>query len=48
MTTLIIKREILESWKSLKTIIHCRSKMVAMILKFYWKRKGFEVEELEE
>lgn len=48
MTTLIIKKEILENWESLKAIIHCKTKIVERILKFYWKRKGYEVEELEE
>lgn len=48
MTTLIIKKEICENITSHKGFKVCKFKLTAKILKFYWKRKGYEIEELEE
>ncbi len=48
MIILIIKKEIVESWLSIKTIKRCRFKITAKILKWYYEKKGYEVEVLED
>lgn len=44
MIELTIKKENCENWTSYTGIVHCRFKITAKILKWYYERKGFEVE----
>lgn len=47
MTNLIIKKEVVEDWLSIKTVKRCRLEITAKILKWYYEKKGYEVEVLE-
>lgn len=48
MVTLIIKKEIAESWLSIKTIKRCRFKITSKIIKWYYEKRGYEVEILKD
>lgn len=45
MITLIIKKQIYKDWLSYTTFIKCRFRLTAKIKKWYYTKKGFEVEE---
>lgn len=48
MVTLIIKKEIEEKQISSKTSKECRNKLIALFWEIYFKRKGYEVDILED
>lgn len=49
MINLIIKKEITENWQSIKKNYRFKHKFIMFrLVKWYYKSKGYEVEELED
>jgi len=48
MVTLILEKELIKNKVVKVTKIQCRNKLSAMILAWYYKKKGYEIEEIDE
>ena len=48
MITLIIKKQICKDWLSFTGVVDCRFKTTARFWEWYYTKKGYEVEELND